>query len=167
MVDESLYGEPVFHPLLEIGRHILVLDELRELCVAGFPLSKSRPAIMEGLEKFVCILNDYSIEGEIWINGSFMTSKIEPNDVDIIVRMTSNFVDGLTDEQYMVIEWIDSDAPYSELKCDSYSHIEYPDGHPDYWKGEYMYAYWMRQWGFDRENGMKGIAVIRLAGSDE
>lgn len=167
MVDENLDREPVFHPLLEIGRHALSLDELRELCVARFPISKSRPTIMEGLEKFTSILNDYDIEGEIWVNGSFMTSKIDPNDVDVIVRMTSDFMDHVTDEQYIVIEWIDSDIPYLELKCDSYSYIEYPDGHPDYWKGEYMYAYWMRQWGFDREDGMKGIAVIRLGGSGE
>ena len=130
-------------------------------------MSESRPTIMEGLEKFTSVLNDYSIEGEIWVNGSFMTSKDDPNDVDIIVRMMSDFVDHATDEQYAVIKWIDSNVPYLELKCDSYSHIEYPEGHPDYWKGEYMYAYWMRQWGFDREDGMKGIAVIRLAGSDE
>jgi hypothetical protein len=35
-------------------------------------------------------------------------------------------------------------------------------GHPDYWVGQYMQAYWMRQWGFSRGQEFKGIAVLHL-----
>ena len=36
----------------------------------------------------------------------------------------------------------------------------------DYWFGEYLYCYWMRQWGFSRANDMKGVAAVLLPEAD-
>jgi len=66
-------SKPEFSPLLAIGRQEMSLAELRRLCVYDFPLSTTRPKIMEGLEKIIEELRVNSVEGEVWINGSFLT----------------------------------------------------------------------------------------------
>lgn len=48
------------------------------------------------------------------------------------------------------------------LPCDSYVHIEYSDGHPKHQFGEWMRAYWIRQFGFAKSLKMKGIALIMV-----
>jgi len=56
----------------------MTLDALRELCVTPFPLSNTRPAIMAGLEQLLQDLINYGISADVWIDGSFLTEKIDP-----------------------------------------------------------------------------------------
>lgn len=76
-----------FPPLLEPGFHVTTLADLRSGCVTAFPLSKSRAQIMDGLEKFVDMLRSEGIVGDLWIDGSFMTQKLDPEDVDIVLSV--------------------------------------------------------------------------------
>jgi hypothetical protein len=70
--------KPDFPPLLPEGLHPTTIAELRELCVAGFPLSNGRERIMAGLEAVVQRLEQEGIVGDLWVDGSFMTQAIEP-----------------------------------------------------------------------------------------
>ena len=64
-------------------------------------------------------------------------------------------------EQKEVINWLTGDIKKSYL-YDSYFFTEWPESHANYWIGQYMYNYWMRQFGFSRGNEMKGIPVLSL-----
>jgi hypothetical protein len=100
--------------------------------------------------------------GELWVNGSFLTDKINPNDSDVVLFLQSSFVDTATLEQMETIAWVNSNLQKSHC-CDSYVSIEYSESHASYWLGEYWRAYWMRQWGFSEDNStLKGIAVISV-----
>ncbi len=101
------------------------------------------------------------IVGELWVDGSFLTEKINPEDVDIVLRIDGIFYESSTPEQRAIIDWLNEDLK-TDYHCDSYFFMQFPEGHPLYWEGEYAYAYWMRQWGFNREDDVKGIAVITL-----
>ena len=138
------------------------MDEIFRICVHDFPMSQNRPILFQGLRLLIDRLNTNDIAGELWINGSFVTTKVEPDDVDLILRMQSDFVDAANTEQREILDWLNGNNPKSQLHCDSYVHIEYPNDHPQFWLGEYMYSYWMRQWGFGRNGEIKGIAVIPL-----
>lgn len=46
------------------------------------------------------------IEGETWIDGSFLTKKIDPGDIDFIFLMDARFYESGTEEQYDFIEWL-------------------------------------------------------------
>jgi hypothetical protein len=117
---------------------------------------------MLGLEQVVGRLRALKILGELWVNGSFLTEQIDPNDSDVVLFVQSAFYDGATTEQMEVINWVNGDLKSSHC-CDSYVSVEYPQSHPLYWHGEYLRAYWMRQWGFSKDDAiMKGIAVISL-----
>lgn len=75
-------------PLLPVGFHYLTLTELRALCVddTRFSLSRRRRIIMDGVDRVVHRLVEAWIVGEVWVDGSFLTETIEPNDADIVVR---------------------------------------------------------------------------------
>ena len=151
-----------FPPLLSLGWHQLSITRLRQLCVDRFPLSNTRERIMQGLEEIIKRLRSKDIVGELWINGSFLTEKINPNDADMVLFIQETFLEHATTEQVETINWVNSNLKDS-LCCDSYISIEYPESHPQHSYGEYWRAFWTRQWGFDRDaSPTKGIAVVSL-----
>jgi hypothetical protein len=114
---------------------------------------------MDGLESVVSRLRDNGIHTAVWINGSFLTHKENPNDSDIVVKIDATILDNGTDEQKRVLEWIKSDLKANHL-CDSYLMPIYPAGDPQQVLNDYNIAYWLRQFGFSRGVEYKGIAVI-------
>jgi hypothetical protein len=153
-----------FPSLLPLGMHELSLTELRRLCVDNFSLSSTRNTIMQGLEQIVDTLNSQAIEGKLWVDGSFVTEKINPNDSDVVLFIQGPFYDNATIQQRQIVDWFGQDLKASHC-CDIYVSYEWPVGHPLYWVGEYWRAYWLRQWGFGRDETIgpaKGIAVISL-----
>jgi hypothetical protein len=139
------------------------MSALRQLCVNGFPLSQTRAPIMAGMEAAISKLVSGGIAGDLWVDGSFLTMKIDPEDVDMTLRLTAAFVNGCTNEQTILINWFNSGEhlknPYF---CHSHAWVDYPPGHPLYWNSEWDRAYWIRQWGFSRRSERKGIAVVSL-----
>jgi hypothetical protein len=117
---------------------------------------------MAGLEALVQQLVAVGIVAELWVDGSFLTEKIDPEDVDASLRIMSEMWDNASTEQRRTLEWLAGADLKAAYACDLYLWIDYPLGHPDYWVGQYMQAYWMRQWGFSRGQEFKGIAVLRL-----
>jgi|SRR5215470_6790553 len=146
--------------LLPPGLHEMTLVELRVMCVDAFPLSSRREPIMRSLEGMCTAISLALLRTAVWVDGSFVTEKIEPDDVDVVVAL--NHVNGNnTPDQLRVRERIERQEFTFPVRCDSYLLMEYPTGHPDYWIGEYMHAYWLRQFGFARNNALKGMALIR------
>lgn len=157
-------SKPEFPPLLPVGFHPMSLDDLRQLCVDGFPLSGTRAAIMDGLEQVVGILRADQLAGELWIDGSFLTEKINPQDVDLALKLDDSFLAQCSQGQLDRINWF-NDSPDLEgtYFCDSYVFAVYPEGHALHGQGDWMNAYWIRQYGFNRDDTQyKGIARIDL-----
>lgn len=95
------------------------MDEVRRLCVDRFPTSASRHTIMVGLEHVVQELNSHAIEGELWVDGSFLTEKIDPEDVDLVLRIQAEFYDNARPDQQKVVDWLMDDL-VTLHKCDTY-----------------------------------------------
>ena len=51
---------------------------------------------MDGLEAVIKKLSMAKIECEIWVDGSFLTKKIDPFDSDILVAIQGQFYDSAT-----------------------------------------------------------------------
>jgi Family of unknown function (DUF6932) len=148
---------------LPLGFHPLSLAEVEAMCVTNFPLSASRQPIMDGLKAFVGRLISEAVQGDLWLDGSFLTEKIDPEDVDIVLRMQADLYDYGTPEYRDAVDWVISNRK-ATLKCDSYILFQYYLGHPLYDEGEWWYSYWHMKWGFSREEDPKGSAVIKLPG---
>lgn len=141
------------------------VPELHKLCVDGFPLSTSRNDIMTGLKAVIQHLIDNGVKGSLWVDGSFMTQKIDPGDVDVVLQVEAAFRDTCGPEPATAMDWL-SDNLKDSHRCDSYLFTFWPKGHGNYWLGEYAYAYWLRQFGYARKVGsaLKGIAVVEFSG---
>jgi hypothetical protein len=130
--------------------------------VRQFPLSSIRPKIFDGLGDFTRILERFDVVGEIWVDGSFLTEKINPKDVDVLLKVDGALYNHGTPEQRNAIDWV-IDNQKLTLKCDSYVLFDYPPGDPLHTDSQWWYSYWHKQWGFSREDDPKGIVVLTLS----
>lgn len=105
-----------YPPLLPAGFHVMTVAEVRALCVDRFPLSKKRDEIMTKLETVIDKLRRDRIEGEVWVDGSFLTEKINPKDSDILLHVQADYYDNATLEQQMAIDWVNSNLALRCLK---------------------------------------------------
>lgn len=154
-------SKPEFPPLLAVGFHEMTLGELRESCVAHFALSTTRNRIMAGLEAVVEAVCRTRIAAEVWIDGSFLTEKTDPEDVDVVFRVQAAVYDRGTDDVRNVLDWINSNLKASH-ECDTYIFYEWPMNDPHHSIGVRMYDYWSSQFGSSRRGEGKGIAVVRI-----
>lgn len=150
-----------YPPILPLGFHLFDLPGLRSLCVDGFPESQTRNAIMTGLEGVIQRMRDVDLQADIWVDGSFMTRKIDPADSDIVVRIDGVYLQTSTPQQKEVVSWIQSDLTQTHY-CDSYFFVSFPDGHPNYTHGIWRQSYWIKQFGFSRSLETKGMALLRV-----
>jgi hypothetical protein len=155
----AISEKPEFPPLLPSGLQQMSISELKTLTVEKFPLSVTRNNIYTGLEKLLAELQRLAIQAEIWIDGSFLTEKIDPEDCDLVVRLDAEFVERCSPEQFQILTWINSNLK-ATLLCDSYMFVEWPEGHEGHALSIEHRAYWIRWFSHDRHGGTKGIAVI-------
>jgi hypothetical protein len=77
--------------LLEPGIHLMTLDEVEEL-FGCFQRSDRRSKLMERLRKFVKAVRDASEQIQIFVDGSFIMSKVdEPGDIDVILVLPADW----------------------------------------------------------------------------
>jgi hypothetical protein len=150
-----------YPPLLQAGFHIKTVGKLRQLCVCGFPLSTTRKAIFSRLIDVIRKLREAGIVGNLWVDGSFLTQKINPNDVDIVLEIEADALNSGSAELKNAVAWLNSNLKATHL-CDSYLCVVFPQGHANYGYGEWNKALWIRTFGFSRGNNYKGIVVIEL-----
>lgn len=160
----SLHKEE-FPPLLSEGLHLMELEQLKEMCVAKFPLSRTREPIMIGLQRLVAELEGRGVETAVWVDGSFVTEKINPEDADVVLCTDGSVFDEGTDEQRAILHTVNANLK-DALNRDSYLSLEYPQGHPLHEEGQRLRRYWLRQFGTSRSDQPKGIAVVRVARDD-
>jgi hypothetical protein len=162
-----VYSKEEFPPLLGEGFHHMSLAGVADLCVAPFSLSTTRNKIMAGLHAVTKRIAKAGITGEVWLDGSFVTEKMDPSDSDIVVMVPAEFYDAGTEEQRSVIEWLISNEnePKQLYACDAYVHLRYRDGSPekDLWLP--TLNRWQRIYGYGVKNAEpKGIVILDLEG---
>jgi hypothetical protein len=158
-----LVRPPDFPALFPLGFHNLTLDSLELVCVDLFPLSVSRRPIMDGFREFVKTLTDSGYAGELWVDGSFLTEKIDPKDIDVVLRCDGERYNSWAPGYRKMVDWVIANQK-AALKCDSHALLEYPEGAPLHDEGKWWYSYWHVKWGFSREEDPKGIVVISFGG---
>ena len=154
--------------LLPCGPHSMTLSDVRSLCVdvSKFSASSTRASIMDGLEIFAKRLVDAWIVGELWVDGSFLSKRVDPKDVDVVVRIGGGIFDEGLQAQKDALRWVIQNQKET-LRCDSQILMEYWPSHPFFMQGELDHALYKSRFGF-KDNGdygeYKGFAVIRLPG---
>lgn len=153
-----------FPALLSEGLHPMSLADLKRLCVTEFPLSKRRESIMRSLESLLAALTSAAINAQVWIDGSFLTKKIDPDDIDLVVVLQDRDfrLAYATPMGKDVLERIARRQFTNPVKCDSYFTLEYPPGNPNHAVGQDQRNYWLKTFGESRSGEKKGMAVIEV-----
>ena len=145
--------------MLPGGLHDYTFSQFLEQFVDGVPTSQTRKNISKALVDFSKEIFAYGIPHEFWIDGSFVTTKTNPNDADVVL-----FLQVPAASQIMPIR----DAihqKYSPLLDIYFAYAASPENQAlltskDFNTVVNQRNYWRGQFGFDRADNPKGIVKI-------
>lgn len=147
-------------PLLAPGRHVMSLTELRAVSVDPFTTPKRRQALFDALTRLVSDLSDKGIICELWVDGSFLTSKEEPEDIDLSVIIFRKDIENLDNSaSKFILYQLNGDKKYDPL-LDTYVCPVASMG--DAYHDPKDLAYWGSLWGSGRDGRLKGYASVCL-----
>jgi hypothetical protein len=132
------------------------LKEFKDRYVKEFVGSSTRPIIYKG---FIELSMDQLRAGiflKQWIDGSYITSKEEPNDIDMVT-----FFNGI-DHRIGRSQVYSSTQMKERYHCDSYIAAVYPENDPRFSLSKDTIEYWRKWWGHDRNNRLKGFIEFDL-----
>lgn len=149
---------------LEPGFHDLDMDEIEDKFVHSFKNSSTRKNILNGYIEFIDTLKQCGIErAECWINGSFSTSKEDPNDIDMVLIIDKDILDNVPeDKKSTVYELFTPQLAKIKYKCDAYVLTKVDEEHSDYNDYFSNRSYWRGLFCFDRKENPKGIIRTNL-----
>ncbi len=130
----------------------MTFEEFQRIFVEAFGNDSTRLAIFENYQKFIEDFQKTVTPNFIqWVNGSFVTQKPSPNDIDFVTILDYkifNEFDEIIDKQFRQSGAI---RKYGR-QIDVYAVRQYPEGHPQFevFKGEL--AYWQFQFSETKRN---------------
>lgn len=151
-----------YEPLLGQGFHELSLKQLEEICVSNFPNSETRLTIFNNIKGLFSKIEEQKLSLEIWLNGSFLTKKLNPNDCDLVTAVPLEIYESCNNTQLDLLKKI-KDNLKNELLCDSYTYIVYPHHHANVKLNESNYNYWKYLFGNCRNRQPKGIGIYKTS----
>lgn len=149
------------------------INDIENFFVNAFPNSKTRKRNFDGFLNLLNMFKKNNLDQYIskyWIDGSFTSQKLDPNDIDLIV-----FLNG-EKESIEIVNKIMSGEFQQQLRelglefyCDSYYILDIdtiPEEEEEVRNAiDYQTSYWMGKFGFDRNKNPKGI--IELINNEE
>lgn len=148
------------HPSLfaTTGFNDIDKSDIHDRFVSPFPSSVRRPMLATKLREYIDRLQQlvapHGLNLEIWIDGSFVTEKQEPDDVDIVVSGRRCEIDTLPIMlQHPLQVLLDNNFTKVNYNCDVYFCDSDNDQNRSYWRGWFL---------FDREEQPKGVARVHL-----
>jgi hypothetical protein len=130
----------------------LTFDEFLQMFVNPFRHSdSSRMKIFSDYQNF---LNDFKAlvsEGFVqWVNGSFVSTKQNPNDIDFVTLIDFRVYE--EKEQLIEKQFRQQGAKDHYGKVDAYVVKHYPEGHEKHWVTTFDLAYWLDSFGRTTKN---------------
>ena len=141
-----------YEPLYNAGFNDISLDDIPNVFVEPFNPKDRREYLIKRFNVLLERFKETGLEAEVWIDGSFATTKPEPNDIDVIFFIDGNKANALSpDKQKILIEL--SNRQYSQIRyqCDVFV---IPN------QNQELRSYWRGWFGFSREEVPKGIVRI-------
>lgn len=144
-----------YPPLLGEGIHPLSLDDLQILTVDGFPDSVRRAGLFGALRLYLEMLESTGFKGFVWIDGSFMCAKNDPDDIDLVLVYDAETIDSISEAARPVLNGLfDNRTVKARFRLDVF---------PVRSEDQEGLDYWMSTFGTQRdERTPKGLAALRI-----
>lgn len=153
--------------LWPVGFVSLSMAEVRHACVDAFPYSTTRPALANAFEEVLARLTIAGVKGELWLDGSFVTNKNDPYDVDFVLVADSQQYDstpGIREDIDSLIEPVkDWPPPLAD------TNVMFRDP-PETGASNFnqVLGWWAKRFSSHPSKGpQKGIVVVRLSEAEE
>lgn len=156
------FAFPPGSPYLDPAFHDATVADVEATLVTGFAASTTRRDIFTRWTALRAAVDAVVTLGEQWLDGSYATTKVDPNDADIVVVLDGNEVEGLSPvEETTLGALVAGKTTQATWRCDSYPLVEYPAGHPLRSFFERSRDYWTDFFGHDRSGVAKGIVRVQ------
>ncbi len=142
--------KPEFEPIFTPGFHTIDLNQLDDLFVTNFVNNAKRQTLVNQLKDFLNELSKINANFEIWLDGSFTTLKIEPDDIDILIVYNANTLNLLPNDQKLIINSL-FNRPLTKIRY-NIDVLLCPDNDVN------NRSYWRGWFGYSRSEQPKGIA---------
>jgi hypothetical protein len=144
------------------GIHKPTVSEFKSRFVENFDSSITRIDIFNGYKTYCEDLLQLNVAMIQWVDGSFTTNKIDPNDIDIVTHL-----DALKINSIQMVDKVgrlskNRNQLKSKYKCDPYAIPIYPQNHQLYNETIKWLDYWQNCFGKDRSKNPKGIIEFEL-----
>ena len=143
--------------IIEPGLHTSTIPEVCEFLVNNFDTSQTRKKIFDNFIKFFSLLVKNFKVYEIWIDGSFTTAKINPNDIDVVVFFYVESFNSIVGKWESIRQIPNLDVYPAVAICDDTMKKLSPQ---DYGEQINNRNYWKGQFGYSRDDIPKGIIVL-------
>jgi len=135
------------------------LSTFKACFVDAFPNSKTRKRLFENYLRYIYRFQDEVFPiFEQWINGSFVTKKENPNDIDLVTFLDFKAYD-LRGDKILDKFWTFS---LEEQGIDSYIVKEFPKKHPFYKEYLEFQKIWHERYLLGRQEIPKGFIKIKF-----
>jgi Family of unknown function (DUF6932) len=151
-----------YPPLLAPGRHTMTLAEVEAVCVTRFQNNQRRRHLFHRLEEFIQAFLVAGVACEVWIDGSLLTEKPEPDDLDVTVILEPDVSEMLTNDQQQLVDQA-AECGFGH-DIDNFAFVKFRREHPSFGDENLDPAYsWGHQYGLEcSEEWLKGFIVLRL-----
>jgi hypothetical protein len=144
------------------------LDEIKDRFVSGFPHSKTRQAIWDGWMLHRQAIEKFGLNYATLVDGSFVTSKQDPKDVDLCLLIEGADINALeASDRSSFVEFgklVDTNHTLPLYKCDTYLLPLYSIANPRFPLTPRGFTYWARVFGTDRKNQPKNFLLVTQRG---
>ena len=134
-------AKPEYPPLFAPGFHDITLEELKGICVDRFRDCAPREHLFSRFRALFSQLEDLGLTLELWIDGSFSTEKLDPDDVDILVvydpREVNAAPSGVQLQLWALLDRVQSKIRY---KCDVLGVSAGDENMLSYWRGWFGFS---------------------------
>ena len=154
------------HGYLEAGLHEFGELDFEAFFVTSFPHSSTRKQILEGYRKHLAEILSLVGTCEQYLDGSYVTNKNDPSDLDLVVLLDATVVDSLPPAKQLQLQsLLAGPVTKAQYMCDAYFCPVYPEGHPMHSASRQQRKYWLGEFGYDRNDLPKGIVHVKLSAS--
>lgn len=144
-----------YPPLLDGGIHPYTLEELRQLAVESFPGAARRAALFDALKIYLDLLTNTGLQATVWIDGSFMCLKPDPDDIDMVIVFDPQSARQLSEAARPVVyNLLDTHYAFARFRLHVFRVSS--DDHEGL-------QFWQQKFGTQRdERTPKGLAALRV-----
>ena len=150
-------NKPDFPPLFSPGIHSLSLAELEEIAVTPFQNDAQRVRLFLLFAQWIQRLQALHVSAILWIDGSFVTEKNSPGDIDCMMWVPSSAMALSAAQQSEIEKLVDRLTLKTQFGIDFY--LESPSSDEKF----HREAYWKGVFGFQHDGkSAKGFVELSI-----